>query len=718
MSMSAAPYPALRLLAGCCAGILCGSAALLPLPAWLLLALLSSLLVLSGSIRGVLSRTTFPSLLEAATYLVLVVSVFAFRTGYLLGFEPGDSLLRFAGRELHVYGKVVQGPKQLEHGQRWTMEASRVWHEEQAHDAGGRLQVYLNLSDSAGERVVEIGDMVWVRGTVQPLPEARNPADFDMRAYGRLHGVRSSVYLQGPWLLENHGPDEQPSLRRWFAIPLRHYLEAGLERLLPPGNERQFFRGILLGERDRLDTEVYDLFRNTGTAHVLAVSGLHVGLVVLIVLLPLQRLRQTVPGRWIVLGLVMFLLLLYTMVTGGAPSVRRASIMASVLLAGYTLGREAFPLNSLAVADLIILTINPLELYHPGFLMTNAAAASIIVLIPIWSGRLQEPGDSNWKQRARFLLQGTGVTLAAMVGVAPLVALYFGTFSPVALLANIPVVMLVSGMLYAILPALVCAPFAMFPAQVLADAGWFLAGAAIETAAFFSSLPYASINCNPPQEGVVLYYVILVALVISWKLQRWGPALTAIGIALNVHAWGGLFTASRATPAAVEAVRLRQASAYLFPDGTGGCVQFGGDDSPESLATVRRHCRHVGLRTPEVVIQPGSSDGSVGAGLSPSTFVLEVHDGLFYIIAGHRSCAVVTRLRYFIDEYVPRADVVLYLPHAKFDAESYLALQTWHAAVQPSLFLLDAEAVSGRGGHASQLIQVFAARHERAGLVR
>lgn len=718
MSISASPYPALRLLLCCIAGILCGSGALLPLPAWFILALFLSIFLLAAILWGIMSRKIFPSVPEVSLYMMLVISAFAFRTGYLLDFEPSDSLLRFAGRELHVYGQVIRGPKQLEQGQRWTMDVSRVYLEGRSLDAGGRLQVYLNLAGSTGERVVEAGDMVWIRGVVQPLPEARNPADFDMRAYGRLHGVRSSVYLQGPWLLENHGQQGQSSLQHWLASPLRQYLEEGLEQLLPPGNERQFFRGILLGERDRLDEEVYELFRKTGTAHVLAVSGLHVGLVVLIVLLPLQRLRQSIPGRYLVLGLVMFFLLLYSMVTGGAPSARRASIMASVLLAGYTFGREVFPLNSLAVADLVILAIDPLELYHPGFLMTNAAAASIIVLIPLRSEVLQGSGGGGRDSRWGFLLHSTGITVAAMAGVAPLVALYFATFSPVALLANIPVVLCVTGMLYAMLPALLCVSACPLPAQVFADAGWFLARSAIETADLFSRLPYASIAWNPAPLSVAMYYIILVSLVLSWKLQRWGPLLITLCIALNVHAWGIRLPGSApARHAVVEPVRLRHASAYLLSDGSGGCVQFGGDDSPESLETVRRHCRYVGLKAPEVVVTSGWLSGLSQESASAPR-VLEIHEGLFYIKAGARSFAVVTRLQHVISGQVPRAGIVLYLPHAPFDAESYLALETWLATAQPSLLLLDSRRWEGRGGHAGQLTRAFASRHERAELVR
>lgn len=718
MSISASPYPALRLLLCCIAGILCGSGALLPQQGWFVLVLFLALILLAAILWGIMSRKTFPSVPEAILYMILVVAAFAFRTGVLLDFEPANSLLRFGGRELHVYGRVIQGPKQLAQGQRWTMDVSRVYLEGNSLDAGGRLQVYLNLAGSTGERVVEAGDMVWIRGVVQPLPEARNPADFDMRAYGRIHGVRSSVYLQGPWLLENHGRQGHFSLRYGFVSPLRHYLEAGLEQLLPPGNERQFFRGILLGERDRLDEEVYEFFRKTGTAHVLAVSGLHVGLVVLIVLLPLQRLRQSVPGRYLVLGLVMFFLLLYSMVTGGAPSVRRASIMACVLLAGYTFGREAFPLNSLAVADLVILAIDPLELYHPGFLMTNAAAASIIVLLPLRSEMLQGSEASNTQSGWKFLLRSTGVTVAAMAGVVPLVALYFGTFSPVAILANIPVVFCVTGMLYAMLPALLCVSVCPLPAQVFADAGWFLARSAIETANLFSRLPYASIAWNPAPVSVSMYYIILVSLVISWKLQRWGPLLIALCIALNVYAWGVRLPGSApAEYAVVEPVRLRHTTAYLLSDGSGGCVQFGGDDSPESLETVRRYCRYVGLKAPEIVVKPGCLSGLSQESASAPR-VLEIHEGLFFIKAGVRSFVIVTRSQHVIGGQVPRAGIVLYLPHTPFDAESYLALETWLATAPRSLLLLDCRAGDGREGPAGQLTRAFASRHERAGLVR
>jgi len=223
------------------------------------------------------------------------------------------------------------------------------------------------------------------------------------------------------------------------------------------------FSAMILGERSKIPNRIRRLFIQTGTVHILAISGLHVGIIAFILGLFLKVLRMKRRPRYLV---IIFLLILYCLLTGARPSVIRATIMAAIFLVGFLLRREPKISHSLALAALIILIVNARQLFNIGFQLSFVSVISIVYLSPLIKNllfRTQIPTnptqihtDKSAKNRVkstiiyvknkflnkplRFFISALSVSLAAWLGTLPFIAYYFRIISPVTVLANLVVV--------------------------------------------------------------------------------------------------------------------------------------------------------------------------------------------------------------------------------------------------------------------------------------
>ncbi|NEX11842.1 MAG: hypothetical protein C1942_03960 [Prosthecochloris sp.] len=620
MSFSPAQYPSLRLLLAACSGILAGVGLSVTISFWLISAAVSALLIVVFS-YGIERRSvgkSFPGPVTILCFLALVVSAFAAWGTYRYNYVDSDSVLRYLDREVLLHGTVSDRPGKSGSGERFIIDVHEVFVDDATVSASGRVSVFVRSSMPEEDHLTQPGDSVWLKGTLKLIDEAANAGDFDAREYYRRLSVHSSVFVAGPWLVQNEGVGKGVPFDSYVVRPVRHFLEDALDTLFPSGHERDFFRGLLLGERSMIDPEVYDQFRRTGTAHVLAISGLHVGLLVLVVLLFLQRFRQSMSGKWLVVIVLAFLLLIYSQVTGNAPSVRRASIMTGVLLGGYAAGRQVYPLNSLAFADLLMLAFDPLELYQAGFLMTNAAVAAILLLYPLlsapalsWQGSVGRACRAIWNPFC--------ISLSAMAGVSPLIALYFGSFSVAGIVANLPVVFLVTAMVFSLLPALFLHLLNLPLAELYASSAWFFAHTALSVTGFFSSLEWAALPVRTDPVMVVIYYLSIVALLyFFYEKKNAGLIITLLSLA-NFICWYPLLHAMQASERLIP-VRTGRYIALLYAS-QASTVLIDAGSGPEDLPIIERQMRRSGIASIDVALQLSSPDTLV-VRVDAETFML------------------------------------------------------------------------------------------------
>ncbi len=289
--------------------------------------------------------------------------------------------------------------------------------------------------------LIEMGSHLRVAGILELPPHPRNPGDFDYGRYLTLNDVDGIVRVSHPTELQMLNVHDEWGLEQLLR-KTRSMLLAVIDRH-HSDREASFLKGILLADRGEIPLEVKQSFVDTGTIHVLAVSGLHVGIVAVVLHVALGLLR--LPRRWVTIA-TMIGLLFYMGLTGAPPSVVRATIMALVVLAGILLERKGDVYNSLGVAALVILAIDPRQLLNVGFQLSFAAVLSIVSLYPILERLLQKLPDRFEEIKfVDWLLKLFAVSLAAQIGTLPFTAFYFERISLIALLANLFVVPIVTS---------------------------------------------------------------------------------------------------------------------------------------------------------------------------------------------------------------------------------------------------------------------------------
>src|SRR5256712_9399023 len=282
----------------------------------------------------------------------------------------------------------------------------------------------------------EFGDELKFIGTAEPIPPPRNPGEFDMRSYLTRRDVRRMLFVRYPeeGTLIRHGGGN-PILRA--AQKSRAWMQNALCRGLAETPEVQnFLSGIVLGLRHQTPEDIEEPFQQTGTLHLFAVAGLHVGIVaaLLWMLATVARLSRKSTA-----ALIIPLLSFYAAVTGLHISSVRAATMASILLGGFFFDRRGFVLNSLAAAAVLLLCWDTNELFSTGFQLSFAVVGAIVLLadplcrsLERWSvadpflPRVLVRGPRRLMHASfDWLLRAGSVSLAAWIGSLALILWYF-----------------------------------------------------------------------------------------------------------------------------------------------------------------------------------------------------------------------------------------------------------------------------------------------------
>src|SRR5437762_11581608 len=346
----------------------------------------------------------------------------------------------------------------------------------------------------------EYGDELRLFGIAEVTAPPRNPGEFDMRSYLARRDVRRTFFVRYPEdgaLVRHKGGN--PILRA--AQKSRAWMQNALCRGLEGSPDVQdFLNGIVLGLRHQTPEDIEEPFQQTGTLHLFAVAGLHVGIVaaLLWMLATVARL-----SRKSATALVIPLLLFYAAVTGLHISSVRAAVMSSILLGGFFFDRKAFVLNSLAAAAFFLLCWDTNELFSTGFQLSFAVVGAIILLADPLSGFLQDwsapdpflprslvRGPRRWMHAASdWLCRGSSVSLAAWAGSLPLILCYVHLVTLFSFSVNLVVVPIAFFVLAIALLSLGSAPIASGLSLIFNNANWSLASAVIALVHWFGQLP-------------------------------------------------------------------------------------------------------------------------------------------------------------------------------------------------------------------------------------
>ena len=297
-----------------------------------------------------------------------------------------------------VEGRILSNPVRIADGLQFDLEAARVESGGRVHDVTGKLRLRLQVGDDAESLAITDSLHLGTDDRISVLAQLRqpriyhNPGSFDFRRW--MESVEDVYYvgtIKSPHLIEKL-PAQTPHRLRALIQSVRARLLAEIDRLYPPwsvdGRCGAVLKAVLLGDRSSLDSETIDNFRQTGLYHLLVISGLHVGLLAMIIAF---LLRFAPLGEISRAAVVLALLLVYAALVEQRAPTLRATLMIAAYLIGRTLYRERSLLNAVGLAALILLAYRPAWLFESGFQLSFSAALLIAGLaVPILE-RTTEP---------------------------------------------------------------------------------------------------------------------------------------------------------------------------------------------------------------------------------------------------------------------------------------------------------------------------------------
>jgi competence protein ComEC len=384
----------------------------------------------------------------------------------------------------------------------------------------GRVRV--TIEKTLGERI-QYGDILKIKGVLREPAEPKNEGEFNYKKYLRYKGVYFTVYAKGQ-AIEITGV-KIPNYFFYWSLKAKDGLLRTIYSSLP-GAEARILDGLLLGNQRAIPDETYDKFKITGTVHILAVSGMNVGLISLFIFLFLKILRVK---RKAAAAITLVFITAFAVITGAGASIVRATIMAYVVLIGMMLERDIEIYNSLAIAALLILFFNPADLYDAGFQLSFLATLGLVYYSELLNNFFPGVPDA--------VKETVCSTIAAQVFLTPVMAGTFHQVSVISLLANFFVVPLagiisILGFVMWMLGAV-----SMGAARIFGGSIWALIKAMKFVVDVMAAVPYAAVSVKTvPAIITGMYYIFFLILpyrdidIKIWKI----PGKAALGAALLI----------------------------------------------------------------------------------------------------------------------------------------------------------------------------------------
>ena len=447
--------------------------------------------------------------------------------------EPNDVSGLVGPRDATVIGVVAADPETSGQSSRLVIRVDRAavggrW----APAAGSLLARVYNSAAGSRLRVPGYGSRILIRGRLVTPPEPTNPGAFSYRAYLARQRIYCMVYVRHPGQIKAMGAGGR-NLAVALAGSVRRGMGASIKRLMPQP-QAAIAEGMALGTYATLPDEVFDGFSRTGTLHLLAASGFNCAVIFGAVLLLFRLLR--LPRRWGYFAAIPALVF-YMLLVGAKPSIVRATIMALMLALAYVLGRPPDGLNVLSAAALVVLGLQPTDLFDVGFQLSFAAVLAIILVLPVMQPlgakiydpepvrprRLSRP-EAAGRLLVKSIVEAAMCTAAATLGTLPITAAYFNQLSIVSVPVNAAVALLAPPVFVIGLFAPV---FAAIPilGQAIAWTGFAAITAMLAVVNWFAAPPWACLAWRSPGiVGAGGYYLALgaAAAYVSGKIKTPG----------------------------------------------------------------------------------------------------------------------------------------------------------------------------------------------------
>ncbi len=379
-----------------------------------------------------------------------------------------------------------------------------------SYSVKGKMIIYFK-KDSLS-LVLKYGSVIAFRKPLQEIKNSGNPGGFDYKRYCLFGGITHQLYLKSDEMVIL--PQKNETALGNFLLTIQAKVLQIIRTNITSAKEAGLAEALLIGYKNDLDKTLVQSYSNTGVVHIIAISGLHLGIIYWLLTLALNPLKKRKQFRFLYALLIISSLWIFSLLAGGQPSITRAAVMFTCIAIGDSLSRKTNIYNTLAISAFLLLLYNPYWLWDVGFQLSYAAVLSIILFVqPIyhWFYFKNKLVDYFWKLNA--------VTLAAQLLTTPVSLYHFHQFPNYFLITNFIAVPL--STLILIGEILLCIvsfikPLALIIGQALTKMIWFL-NTHIEKTELLPFSLWESIYLTIPQTFLLLFTIAAMAY---WLLEK------------------------------------------------------------------------------------------------------------------------------------------------------------------------------------------------------
>lgn len=297
------------------------------------------------------------------------------------------------------------------------------------HHASGKIRVVI-MKNESNSILLKYGDELIIPANLSEIPAPLNPYEFDFKSWQAMQNIHHQIFLKAGELVKMDKNKGNKFIS--FVLQLREKQVAAYRRLIKNDDAFAIASTLILGYRAELSAEIMDTYSKTGTIHVLSVSGMHVGLVYLVLSRLLWFLKAKPGNKVFKALLILSAIWFYTLLTGFSPSVLRAAIMISVFIVAKQFNKNTNSYNIIAFAAFCLLVYNPFLIWDVGFQLSFMAVLGLVYVQP----KIQQwlPVKQSWLNAIWSLI---AMSLAAQLATYPFSVYYFHQFPVYFLLSNL-----------------------------------------------------------------------------------------------------------------------------------------------------------------------------------------------------------------------------------------------------------------------------------------
>lgn len=360
--------------------------------------------------------------------------------------------------------------------------------------------------------LLQYGSQIIIKKNLNSIINSGNPGGFNYAEYCSFQ----HIYFQGFLKDEDYKILTTSSTNAFelFLINLRNNILTTLRENIKNKDELSIAQALLIGYRDELDRDLVRAYSNTGVVHIIAISGLHLGMIYALIVLLFKPFSKYKWTRFIKPITIIVILWLFSLIAGMAPSILRSAIMFTAIAIGDAMNKKSNIYNSLSISAIIILLVNPFSLWDVGFQLSYTAVLSIILFSPY---------IKNWFYFKNKILQNfwnlNAITLSAQVLTLPVVLYHFHQFPTLFLITNILAVPWSALILYAELLLMILGFFKPI-AQVIGNITEWMIGVMNSYIVKVDSLSFAVIENLQITIVQACCVLVLVVCICYWLIQK------------------------------------------------------------------------------------------------------------------------------------------------------------------------------------------------------